>query len=196
MRSTRTTPSIVFQTSYPQRRTAQHRALASMAARPAAIRQHADQRARGDLGNFQCLTPMASAGSLLFVSSERAVSGQYHRQQLDRDQRQPRHSISVITPQMHGSLTPTYVGTASGGRSTPSPDAGIPAPVFNNVTGNYPGGRVSDVAMDPVDPSASSSPAPASAHRGCTARPAAARTGLRSAPACRTCRPTRSPSIR
>ncbi len=45
---------------------------------------------------------------------------------------------------------PTYVGT-SGGRIYFSADASVPTPTFDNVTGNYPGGGVTDVAMDPTN---------------------------------------------
>ena len=141
------TPSIVFQTSYPQGNL------------PNIVRSF-DGGSPGSYSTmptsglvastaFQFLTPMASAGSLLFVSSNvlyranttgsswTAISGNVG-------------TISVITPQVHGSMTPTYVGTATG-QIHASPDAGIPVPVFSNVTGDYPGGRVSDIAMDPVD---------------------------------------------
>ncbi|SFN21526.1 PKD domain-containing protein [Dokdonella immobilis] len=141
------TPSIVFQTSYPQGNL------------PNIVRSF-DGGSPGSYSTmptsglvatsaFQFLTPMASAGSLLFVSSNvlyranttgnswTAVSGNVG-------------TISVITPQVHGSMTPAYIGTANG-QIHASPDAGIPSPVFNNVTGDYPGGRVSDIAMDPVD---------------------------------------------
>jgi PKD repeat protein len=143
------TPSIVFQTSYP-----------SGSPRLPYIVRSFDSGSPGSYSTmptaglvatsaFQFLTPMASAGSLLFVSSDvlyranttgnswTAISGNVG-------------IISVITPQVHGSMTPTYVGT-SAGQIHASPDAGIPSPVFNNVSGDYPGGRVSDVAMDPVD---------------------------------------------
>ena len=141
------TPSIVFQTSYPKCNL------------PNIVRSF-DGGSSGSYSQmptsglvassaFQFLTPMASAGSLLFVSSNvlyranttgnswTAISGNIG-------------TISVITPQVHGSMTPTYVGTAAG-QIQASPDAGIPVPVFSNVTGDYPGGRIADVAMDPVD---------------------------------------------
>ncbi|MBO9663038.1 PKD domain-containing protein [Dokdonella sp.] len=102
-------------------------------------------------GNFPWVTPLATAGDQLFVASDvlyRTLTTGNTWTAISPGMGSP---ASVITPQLHGSMTPTYVGT-SGGRIYASPDAGVPSPVFTNVTGNYAGGYVSDIAIDPVDP--------------------------------------------
>jgi hypothetical protein len=141
-------PSIVFQTSYPSGN------------KPSIVRSMVGgspgsfsgvPNTNITAGPFEWVTPLATAGSQLFVASDvlyrtitsggswTAISGSLGS------------AAVVVTPQTLGSLTPTYVGTVNG-KIWASPDAGIPSPVFSDVTGNYPGGRVSDVAMDPMDP--------------------------------------------
>ncbi len=141
-------PNIVFQTSYPN------------GSRPSIVRSVVGG-SPGSFsgvsntgiasGPFEWVTPLATAGSQLFVASDvlyrrstgsgswAAISGSLGS------------AAVVITPQALGTLTPTCIGTRNG-KIWASPDAGIPSPVFIDVTGDYPGGRVSDVAMDPADP--------------------------------------------
>jgi PKD repeat protein len=96
------------------------------------------------------VTPLATAGSQLFVASDEV----YRANTLGGSWTQVSgglgSSASVITTDMRGMLTPTYVGT-SAGKIFFSADAGIASPVFSDVTGNFSGGRVSDIAMDPVN---------------------------------------------
>lgn len=139
-------PTIVFQTSYPQNGLPNiQRSLLS-----GSSGSYSGMPTTGlTRGGFSFLTPLASAGSLLFVASDKlyripttgdtwtAISPSLG-------------AVSVIVPQLHGSLTTTYVGTENG-RIWASTDAGVPSPLFTDVTGDYPGGRVSDVAIDPLD---------------------------------------------
>jgi len=105
-------------------------------------------------GNFPWVTPLAAAGTRVFVASDRVYRGTTSASSfawtsvtstaLDS-------VVSVISPLQRGSAYPTYVGT-SAGRLHYSADAGVATVSWSDVTGNYPGGRVSDVAMDPGNP--------------------------------------------
>lgn len=142
-------PSIVFQTSYPS------------GSLPSIVRSTVG----GSPGSFQSMprtgltasstfawvTPLATAGSQLFVASNTLYRASTTGNSWTAISGNLGSSVVVITPQTLGTLTPTYAGT-SGGKIWSSPDAGIPSPLFTDVTGNYPGGRVSDVALDRVDP--------------------------------------------
>jgi PKD repeat protein len=143
-----TTPSRVFQTSYPSGNF------------PTIVRSNAS----GSLGSFELVpttgmtasstfpwvTPMAIAGNLLFASSNTLYRTTTSGSSWTAVSPNMATAASVVTPQLIGVLMPTYVGT-SGGRIYFSPDASIPTPTFTNVTGDYPGGTVSDVAMDPTN---------------------------------------------
>lgn len=143
-----TNPSRVFQTSYPS------------SSLPTIVRSNAS----GSLGSFELVprtglvatstfpwvTPMAIAGNRLFVSSNTLYRTTTDGSSWTAVSPNMGSAASVVTPQLIGVLMPTYVGT-SGGRVYYSPDASIPTPTFTDVTGNYPGGVVSDVAMDPVN---------------------------------------------
>lgn len=143
-----TLPSRVFQTSYPGGgfprvvRSEQDGSLDSFSLIPTT--------GMTSSGSFPFLTPMAVAGNRIFVASNilyRATTDGNTWTAVSPDMS---GAPSVITPQLIGVLMPTYVGTA-GGRIFASADASVPAPVFANVTGDYPGGRVSDIAMDPTN---------------------------------------------
>jgi photosystem II stability/assembly factor-like uncharacterized protein len=140
-------PSIVFQTSYPNGgfpnivRSLQGGSNGSYSGMPT----------NGlSAGNFPWVTPLATAGSLLFVASDVVYRIPTTGDTWTAISPDLGADVSVITPVLHGSLTTTFVGT-SNGRIWASADAGVPAPLFDDVTGDYPGGRVSDVAIDPLD---------------------------------------------
>ncbi|HVH33945.1 MAG TPA: PKD domain-containing protein [Tahibacter sp.] len=141
-------PSRVFQTSYPSSNL------------PSILRSEAN----GSLGSYEMVpragltasstfpwvTPLAAAGNLLFTSSNTLYRMPTNGSSWTAVSPNMGSAASVVTPQLIGVLMPTYVGT-SGGRIYFSPDASIPTPTFTNVTGDYPGGIVSDVAMDPTN---------------------------------------------
>ncbi|HET9031878.1 MAG TPA: PKD domain-containing protein [Dokdonella sp.] len=142
-------PNIVFQTSYPSG--GYPRIVRSMVGGSPGSFSSMSNSGITSSGSFPWVTPLASAGSQLFVASNilyRASTTGNSWTSISGDLGSP---VVVVAPSTLGTLTPTYVGT-SGGKIWSSPDAGIPSPVFADVTGNYPGGRVSDVAMDPVVP--------------------------------------------
>lgn len=60
-------------------------------------------------------------------------------------------SFRVITPQAFGSAIVVYAGS-SGGQIFRCDDALAATPVWSEVTGDYPGGSVSDIFVDPSDP--------------------------------------------
>lgn len=140
-------PSIVFQTSYPS--SGFPYIVRSTASGAPGTFTRMSNTGLGS-GSFPWVTPLATAGSQLFVASDEL----YRANTLGNSWTQVSGSLgssaSVITTDMRGMLTPTYVGT-SAGKVFFSADAGIASPVFTDVTGNYPGGRVSDIAMDPVN---------------------------------------------
>ena len=147
-----TTPSRVFQTSYPN------------GTQPNLLPNIVRSNDSGSLGSFEqvprtgmtasntfpWVTPMAVAGNLLFASSNTLYRTTTNGSTWTAVSPNMGSAASVVTPQLIGVLMPTYVGT-SGGRVYFSPDASIPTPTFTNVTGDYPGGIVSDVAMDPAN---------------------------------------------
>jgi len=143
-----TTPSRVFQTSYPSSNF------------PTIVRSEAS----GSLNSFELVprtgmtssstfpwvTPLAVAGNLLFASSNTLYRMPTNGSSWTAVSPNMGSAASVVTPQLIGVMMPTYVGT-SGGRIYFSPDASIATPTFTNVTGDFPGNIVTDVAMDPVN---------------------------------------------
>lgn len=104
-------------------------------------------------GNFPWVTPLAGAGSRVFVASDKVYRGTASANPFSWTSISTSlgSAVSVLTPMQRGSAYPTYVGT-SGGRIHYSADAGAGSVSWSDVTGNYPGGRVSDLAMDPGNP--------------------------------------------
>jgi photosystem II stability/assembly factor-like uncharacterized protein len=141
-------PSIVFQTSYPNSglpyivRSMQGGSSGSFAPMPTTGLVASN--------DFPWVTPLATAGNLLFVASDVLYRTTTTGDRWGAISPSFGSAASVVVPMRLGSLTPTYVGTEDG-RIYRSADAGIPAPAFDDVTGDYPGGRVSDVAVDPSD---------------------------------------------
>lgn len=139
-----TNPNIVFQTSYPQGgvpaiyRSTESGSLGSYSSFPTT----------GLSGSFSFLTPMAVAGDRLFVTSSTLFRTTTQGNSWTAISPALGSAATVISPEVRGMLTPTYVGT-SGGRIWAAADAAAPSPLFTDVTGNYAGGRVSDIAMDP-----------------------------------------------
>lgn len=142
-------PNIVFQTSYPS--SGFPRIVRSMVGGSPGSFSSVSNSGITSSNSFAWVTPLATAGSQLFVASNVLYRASTTSNGWTPISSNLGSSVVVVTPNTLGTLTPTYVGT-SGGRIWSSPDAGIPSPVFVDVTGNYPGGRVSDVAMDPADP--------------------------------------------
>ena len=60
-------------------------------------------------------------------------------------------SLSVLTPVVDDGTIVLYAGS-SDGRVWRTGNAGAPMPLWIEITGDYPGGRVSDIAADPRDP--------------------------------------------
>ena len=60
-------------------------------------------------------------------------------------------SLSVLTPVVDDGTIVLYAGS-SDGRVWRTGNAGAPMPLWIEVTGDYPGGRVSDIGADPSDP--------------------------------------------
>ena len=140
--------SIVFQTSYPSGNLPY--IVRSLASGSPGSFNRMPTTGMTSTSNFPWVTPLATAGSQLFVASDVLYRTSTTGNTWTAISTSMGSAAVVVTPQMQGTLTRTYVGT-SGGKIFSSADAGIPSPVFLDVTGNYPGGRVSDIAMDPLD---------------------------------------------
>ncbi|MEZ5460553.1 MAG: PKD domain-containing protein [Dokdonella sp.] len=142
-------PNIVFQTSYPSSNLPY--IVRSFTGGSTGSFSRMSTSGLVPSSSFPWVTPLATAGSQLFVASNVLYRASTSGNSWTAISGNLGSAVVVITPQTLGTLTPTYVGT-SAGKIWSSPDAGIPTPAFADVTGNYPGGRVSDVAMDPADP--------------------------------------------
>lgn len=143
-------PNIVFQTSYPSG--GFPKILRSTSGGGAGTFSYLPDTGITSSSNFPWVTPLAVESGYIFVASDTlyrgvtsaspfswtAISGNLGR-------------VSVITPMKHGMMTPLFVGTAAG-RVYSTTDAAVATPTFTDVTGNYPGGNVSDVAMTPGNP--------------------------------------------
>ncbi len=99
--------------------------------------------------NFPWVTPLAAAGSKVWVASDRVYFGTTSASSFSWTAIGSTlgSAVSVITPVQNGSSYPIYVGT-SGGRIYFSSNGAISGATLTDVTGNYPGGRVSDIAFD------------------------------------------------
>ena len=104
-------------------------------------------------GNFPWVTPLAAAGTQVFVASDRLFRGTTSAGTFSWTGISSAlgSAVSVITPLQRGAAYPTYVGT-SGGAIYYSADAGAASVSWSNVTGNYAGGRVADIAIDNNNP--------------------------------------------
>lgn len=142
-------PNIVFQTSYPNG--GFPNIVRSMVGGSPGSFSGMSHSGMASSNAFAWVTPLATAGSQLFAASDVLYRASTTASSWTPISSNLGSSAVVVTPNTLGTLTPTYVGT-SNGKIWSSPDAGTPSPVFSDVTGNYPGGRVSDVAMDPLDP--------------------------------------------
>ncbi len=141
-----TNPAIVFQTSYPNGGFPSIvRSLGGGARNTFAGLSNAGLES----GSFPWVTPLAVAGNRLFVGSEKLYrattsANPFRWQKISNSLGS---SISVIQPTKIGNATPTYVGTA-GGKIFMTNDAGAANVVLKDVSAGYPGGRVTDIAVD------------------------------------------------
>lgn len=144
-----TNPMIVFQTSYPSNN--RPYIVRSMLGGTIGSYEFMPTTGLTASANFPWVTPLATAGNRIFVASNILYRASTTGNSWTAISSTLGSAASVITPSQRGMMVPTYVGT-SGGRIFRSVDAGVPSPVFSDVTGNYPGGVVSDLAIDPIDP--------------------------------------------
>ncbi len=100
--------------------------------------------------NFPWVTPMAVASNRIFVAGDTVYRGTTSTSPMTWTAISPNLGtrVSVITPMQTGTTIPAYVGTSSGAIHA-TVDAAAASVTWTNVTGNYPGGNVSDVAMTP-----------------------------------------------
>ncbi|MBZ4418483.1 PKD domain-containing protein [Myxococcus sp. RHST-1-4] len=100
--------------------------------------------------NFPWVTPMAVASNRIFVAGDTVYRGTTTTSPMSWTAISANLGarVSVITPMLTGSTIPAYVGTSSGAIHATA-DAAAASVTWTNVTGNYPGGNVSDVAMTP-----------------------------------------------
>ncbi|QSQ28280.1 PKD domain-containing protein [Pyxidicoccus parkwayensis] len=103
--------------------------------------------------NFPWVTPMVVESNRIFVASDTVYRGTTTTNPMTWTAISANLGarVSVITPMLTGTTIPTFVGTASGTLFSTA-DAAAASVTWTNVTGNYPGGTVSDVAMTPGNP--------------------------------------------
>jgi PKD repeat protein len=149
-------PNRVFQTSYPGGGPNLLRSTTGGA--PGTFSRIAKQ---GITTNepFPWVTPLAITSGTVFVGSHSVYRGASHQPagsftwtkisgSLTGDNTK---AISVIGVHRRGDSTGAYVGTSTG-RIHRTHDVLASSVSWTDVTGNYPGGYVSDVAVDPGDP--------------------------------------------
>ena len=142
-------PSIVFQTSYPSSNLP-YIVRSLVGGSPGSFSRMSNAGIVAS-SSFPWVTPLATAGGQLFVASNTIYRASTTGNAWAAISENLGSAAVVLAPRMQGTLTRVYVGTSNGAVYA-SADAGIPTPVFTNVSGDYPGGRVSDIAMDPLDP--------------------------------------------
>ncbi|WP_338844882.1 PKD domain-containing protein [Massilia sp. W12] len=101
--------------------------------------------------NFPWVTPLATAGSKVWVASDTLYVGTTSASNFSWNALSGNmgSAATVITPKQVGSNYIAFVGT-SGGKIFYSGNAATAGSAVSDVTGNYPGGRVSDIAIDPT----------------------------------------------
>ncbi|UXI69981.1 PKD domain-containing protein [Tahibacter amnicola] len=143
-----TNTSIVFQSSYPTSsgypnivRSTQGGAANSFSSLPTTGLT---------AGGFPWVTPLAVASNRIFVASNRVFRGitSANPFQWTAISNTLGSTVSVLSPMQRGVMLPTFVGT-TGGRVYSTPDAAVASVTWTDVTGNYPGGLISDIAADP-----------------------------------------------
>ncbi len=145
-----TNPSIVFQTSYPSG--GFPNIYRSTSGGGAGTFSTLSTSGLTSSSSFPWVTPLAVAGNRLFVASNVIYRGTTSASPFSWTAMTGSlgSAVSVLSPATMGVLTPVYAGT-SGGRIYATPDAAVPSPTWTDVTGTYPGGVVSDIAMDPLN---------------------------------------------
>lgn len=103
-------------------------------------------------GNFPWVTPMATAGSKVWVASDALYVGTTSASPFSWSALSGNmgSAATVITPKQAGTGYIAFVGT-SGGKIFYSANAATAGAQLSDVTGNYPGGRVTDLAIDPTN---------------------------------------------
>ncbi|UXI69391.1 Ig-like domain-containing protein [Tahibacter amnicola] len=112
---------------------------------------------------FPWMTPLAIVPRTLFIAANgvyradatQTSSSQFRWSKISGNlsgSTSTRQAIRVMTPARNDQVSPLpmYVGTETG-RIWMSPDVLAAAPEWVEVTNNYPGGQVSDIAVDPID---------------------------------------------
>jgi hypothetical protein len=141
-------PSIVFQAGYPS--SGFPYILRSFSGGSPGTFSLLPSSGLASSSNFPWVTPLAVASNYVFVGSDvvyRSVTSAnpFSWTALTTGLV---GTVTVIAPSQQGIMLPLYVGTASG-RIYYSPDVAVASPNFYDVTGNFPGGIVSDVAITP-----------------------------------------------
>lgn len=102
--------------------------------------------------NFPWVTPLATAGSKIWVASDAVYFGTTAAATFSWSKLTGAlgSSATVVTPKQSGSAYILFAGT-SAGKIFYSGNAATTGGSLSDVTGNYPGGRVSDIAIDPAN---------------------------------------------
>ncbi len=100
--------------------------------------------------NFPWVTPMATAGTKVWTSSDVVYVGTTSAASFSWSALSGNlgGAPTVLAPKQNGTSYILYVGTAAG-KVFYSSNAGVAGATLSNVTGNLAAGRVSDIAIDP-----------------------------------------------
>lgn len=102
--------------------------------------------------NFPWVTPLATAGSKIWVASDAVYFGTTAAASFSWSKLTGAlgSAATVVTPKQSGTSYIVFAGT-SAGKIFYSGSAATAGGALTDVTGNYPGGRVSDIAIDPAN---------------------------------------------
>ncbi len=149
-------PNNVFQTSYPSNLPSVYRSTTG-----GAPNSFSSLRMAGVTGgNFPWVTPLAiSANSanttnFLFVGSNKVFKSTNNGTKWNSTSSAalaPTGSLSVIEAVPDSTRMMVYAGSENGGIYRTN-DVSLSSPVWSTVTGNYPGGKVTDIAADRANP--------------------------------------------
>lgn len=144
-----TNTNIVFQNGYPSGSTPSiYRS--TQAGAPGTFSQQGSSGLTG--GGFPWVTPADVAGGYHFVGGNYISRANAGAATMTWTTISPQLSgqASVIAAMKNGTALPVYAGSSNGAIYY---SANAATTNLANVTGNYPGGRVSDIAADPANPS-------------------------------------------
>ena len=150
-----TNPERVFQTSYPS--SGASIIMSTVRGEPGTF-AWLNTSGQDVSDPFAWVTPLVAAGGSLFVGSNRVYrativdqADDFSWTAISDSLTGNNNTISVMTTHENGDGTVRMVVGTANGKIATTPDALAESPAFTDITGAYPGGNVSDLAIDPAD---------------------------------------------